>query len=314
MGRKTEQSGYSEMMCRYLSTLESRGRSGKTVELSGIALMKFENSLNSRGVKGCGEIGVEDVEEWMEDMREEGLKNSSVRAYLTAARGFFEWLMRIGVRGDNPILREYYPDVAKEVVEIPSRGQIEQMIAYEPERRYGGVEVRDKAIVLVLVLSGIRNQELRDLRLDDLDFGNGLIRVVCGKGSKGRLVAFPKRAQEAVERYLNSGLRPKGAGVTAPLFGSVSKENGKWKKLTNEGLRKIVRRYGEDSIGWQDMHPHLLRHCATSYWDAMGVPMRAVQRALGHASIGTTERVYLHVLESGQAAREITNVLEQRMG
>ena len=171
---------------------------------------------------------------------------------------------------------------------------------------------RNRAIIVLLVQTGLRNSELRALTLSDLDFNGGTLTVRHGKGDKARTVPFPQKSREAVRRYLESGTRPKSVKKTALLFGTDADEFGhttngaEWHELSTVALNAIVKSYVNRITG-KVIHCHTLRHMACSLWDDLGVSMRDAQQALGHASIAMTERVYTHVLNKGKAAKSINN-------
>jgi site-specific recombinase XerD len=143
------------------------------------------------------------------------------------------------------------------------------------------IELRDRAILEVLVVTGIRNSELRSLTMDDVDFGDRTLLVRQGKGRKMRIVPLG-RAADALQRYIRDG-RPKleGPGAAGALF--LSRER---RPLGRKTLESIVHRRVR-------VAPHRLRHtCATSMIRD-GAREQKVQALLGHASFETTQ-LYLH--------------------
>ena len=149
--------------------------------------------------------------------------------------------------------------------------------------------LRNRAIVLTLVLTGLRNAELLALTAKDIRFGkDGYIIVRSGKGDKYRTVPFPNPAQLAVLDFLRES-RPHGLSANAPLFGVGDKAEN-WKQIDRCSLSTTVKRYVEHATGHKGERTHALRHAYASNLLTHGVPVQDLQHSLGHSSIQTTER------------------------
>lgn len=152
--------------------------------------------------------------------------------------------------------------------------------------------LREKAVVTLTIMSGLRNIELRNLALSDLNFEQGYIYARVTKGDKPRYVPFPEVAQNAVNAYLNSGLRPSDVSNSNFLFGVVTR-TGEWRQFARTELSELIYKYEKSIIGEEKAsRSHALRHCFASVCVTDGVDMNSISRILGHADTRITARIY----------------------
>ena len=181
-------------------------------------------------------------------------------------------------------------------------------------RRTPRTFLRDKAIVTVFLTSGMRNIELRNLTMGNLNFGNGTIFCEITKGGKPRFVPFTEEAQKAVNDYLNSGLRPHTADDSSPLFGVVT-NSGEWRGIGRQELSGIVCGYVGGILGEEKAsRSHALRHAFSSITLTSGVSMEAISGMLGHSNIQTT-RIYASDLQpeltASNFAKNVSNIFKK---
>jgi integrase/recombinase XerD len=142
--------------------------------------------------------------------------------------------------------------------------------------------VRDKAILLVLLDTGLRAAELCALTVGDVDLKSGEVRVRRGKGGRGRLAYLGAAARRAVWRSLLERGRPTGE---APLFCG---RDGRF-PLTPDALLRLLKRLGERA-GVADVHPHRFRHTFATEFLRNGGDVLTLQRLLGHRSLTMVQR------------------------
>jgi integrase/recombinase XerD len=148
---------------------------------------------------------------------------------------------------------------------------------------------RDRAILALLYATGVRAAELAGLKLTDVNFHLGVIRVL-GKGAKERIVPAAREALEILQEYVERRRpAPAGEGAAAALF--LSRRN---RPLSREDVFRIVRKYVRRTALRGNVTPHTLRHCFATQLLSRGADLRSVQEMLGHADISTTQ-VYTHV-------------------
>ena len=145
---------------------------------------------------------------------------------------------------------------------------------------------RDNAIVEVLYSTGLRVSELITLRIDNLFFGEGYIRVI-GKGDKQRIVPVGSAARDKIQLYME--LRRPKRPSEATLF-----LNNRGEPLTRVMVFTIIKQAAMLAGIDKSISPHTLRHSYATHLLEGGANIRQVQELLGHESISTTE-VYTHV-------------------
>ncbi len=151
--------------------------------------------------------------------------------------------------------------------------------------------IRDRAALELLYSSGLRVGELVGLDLEDLDAGQGLVRVL-GKGSKERLVPVGSRALQALNDYL---------AVRSELGGQQKAEKNpalflglRGGRLNDRYFRRRFDRYIKILSLETELSPHSLRHTFATHMLEAGADIRSIQELLGHASLSTTQ-IYTHL-------------------
>jgi site-specific recombinase XerD len=233
---------------------------------------------------------------------------------IAAVRGLFEHLVMVGVLTDNPVpaarrasgLRGRRTGLSGRVAvrqrsggrlvrqaeRLPESLPVEEVAAFLADLDTH----RDRAMVLAMVLGGLRAAEVRSLRLADVDMGLRRVRVV-GKGGKERVV--PVDAVFFVEcvSYLHSE-RPAGCATAACFV--VLRGPTRGQAMTEAGLRKVFRTHRARS-GAIRVRPHRLRHTYGTELAAAGIDLLALRELMGHASPVTTAR-YVHLSSEALAA------------
>lgn len=245
------------------------------------------------------------------------VKLSTVQYHLTVLRGFFTFCQRtLRVIDENPVLPDL--DIGKKQLaserrpygdKLMTEQEIKALVTAD-SHRYAHAELlpRNRAIVLLFVLSGLRNSELRALTPADLTFGpEGHVHVEMGKGGKWRDVPFPMAAQEAMTAYLASGVRPSGLTDRDLLFG-VGKTRDEWHEIDRFSMSTLVKRYVANATGHEGERSHALRHAFASTLLTNDAPVQVIQQMLGHSSIRTTER-YAAQLAPQRATQRVNDLL-----
>jgi integrase/recombinase XerC len=142
---------------------------------------------------------------------------------------------------------------------------------------------RDRAVLETFYSTGIRVSELVGLNVQDIDFIGGVIKVL-GKGKKERLVPIGDVAISSIRDYLEKRKKPQDA-----LF-----LNKRGKRITDRGIRDIVRKYIRMASIKQGVSCHTFRHSFATHLLNRGADLRSVQELLGHVNLSTTQ-IYTHL-------------------
>lgn len=248
---------------------------------------------------------------WKVNLYHAGKSLPTIKLRLSHLRLFFAYAVAVGMLNSTPctpeVMRTKKAVNTRPYTHLLDRAAILKILS-APEQAYKNVpcalRARNKAILTLLITAGLRNSEIRALRLRDLDFDNKTVTVERGKGGKFRIVSFPDVARQAVKTYMASPAFPAKHDENTLLFGQTRK-TGEWQEISRQGFSEIVRRSVLILTGIDDIRSHALRHAYASMLLAGGVGKAEIQELLGHSCIQTTER-YINLLMPEKPA-EIAN-------
>ena len=269
---------------RYLDELRRAGASAHSVKAYESDLRQFLEYLSPPDLAPPPPeaIDVLILREWLASLYRDDLAAVSIRRKLAAVRGLFRFLLREGLVTTNVARLVRTPKAPKKLPEVMTAEQVNALIDGVASRKLERPHpARDRAIFEILYGCGVRVSELAGLNLEDLDRGDGWIRV-RGKGRKERQVPLPRRAAEALERYLAE--RPVVREEHAVFL------NHRNKRLTDRGISLIVKFYAIYLAADPSVHPHSFRHAYATHLLSAGADLRAIQELLGHARLSTTQR------------------------
>ena len=211
-------------------------------------------------------------------------KTSQARK-LSGVKAFFNYLLVNDKIEQSPTELISTPKRTRHLPDVLTVEEVEQIINSIPLDNTKGK--RDRAMLELLYSCGLRVSELTALRLSDLFFGEGYIRVM-GKGSKQRLVPVGNVARERIMIYMDCR-KAKDSKNKDILF--LSNRGGALTRvMVFYVIRDVVERAGIDKT----VSPHIFRHSFATHLLAGGASIRQVQEMLGHESIETTE-IYTHL-------------------
>jgi integrase/recombinase XerD len=231
---------------------------------------------------GLGEASMEELTALAP--RWSDLAASTLARRSAALRRFYGFLHDEGIRPDDPSAALPRPSHQRPLPRILESQEVEAMFAAAEDRAASGQSeaLRNLALLELLYGSGLRASELVTLPRRAVRPDQPFL-ILCGKGSKERLVPVSGRALEAVKRWCDA------SPETPWLFPSGRKH------LSRVRLFQIVRTLAADAgIAPDRVSPHVLRHAFATHLLAGGADLRALQTLLGHADIATTQ-IYTHV-------------------
>jgi integrase/recombinase XerD len=207
---------------------------------------------------------------------------------LSAVRSFFRHLFKQGVLFHDPAASLEHPKHSQPLPRgILSDAHVLALLKAPDAKTPLGM--RDRAILELLYTTGLRNTELRTLRITDVERDAAQIHVT-GKGTKDRVVPVGRIALNWLSLYLKEA-RPKLLGGKDRGLVFLSK-NGRI--ITTLNLIDLVRKYGKKAGLPQEVTPHALRHTCATHLLRAGADIRSIQVLLGHSSLATTQ-IYTHV-------------------
>ena len=213
-----------------------------------------------------------------------GLNPRSVQRRLSAARGFFNYLVRERVVASNPAVDIRAPKAAKRLPGTLDVDQIAQLLDIPGD---DPLAVRDRAIMELFYSSGLRLAELVGLSLTDVDLADRTVRVL-GKGAKTRIVPVGRKACDAIRAWLKERAALAAIDATALFVG----RNGE--RLKSRAIQLRIAQWARRKGLPSRVYPHLFRHSFATHLLESSKDLRGVQELLGHADISTTQ-VYTHL-------------------
>ena len=209
---------------------------------------------------------------------------------LTALRTFYAWLLRRGVRGDDPTALLEPPRLPRSLPKALPESQVEALLAAPDADTPQGL--RDRAMLELMYACGLRVSELVDLPANGVNLRQGVVRVT-GKGDKTRLVPLGEEAQHWLRRYLDEA-RPALAGGKALALGAAGEVpvflGERRAAMSRQQFWSLVKRYAAVAgIDPARISPHGLRHSFATHLLNHGADLRALQLLLGHSSLSTTQ-------------------------
>lgn len=265
-----------------------RGLSANSIENYSLDVIKLINYLDVNEIESSPtKISDKSIQEFIYSASK-SLNARSQSRLISGLRSFFGFLIFEDYRKDNPLDLMESPKIGRKLPDTISIKEVDKIIAAVDLSKYEGE--RNRAIIETLYGCGLRVSELIDLKISDLFFEEGFIKVT-GKGDKQRFVPISKYTVKFINIYKNEvrdhqNIKPE---ATDTLF-----LNRRGNKLTRAMIFTIVKRLTEAAGIRKKISPHTFRHSFATHLLENGADLRAIQQMLGHESITTTE-VYVHV-------------------
>ena len=232
-----------------------------------------------------------DLKLFINFLNRNSLSKKTLSRKIATLKSFFKFLNKEELANNNPMLYISSPKLDKRLPKFIYDYQVEDLLNAPDLNTPAGL--RDKAILEILYGSGMRVSELVNLKLEDIDFKYGTIKVF-GKGSKERIVPIGDYGLNAARDYLGKGRSSFNFSQenSAYLFFGV-----KGGRLGERSIRLLLDKYIKKVSFTLNISPHTLRHSFATHMLEKGADLRVVQSFLGHESLSTTQ-IYTHVTKS----------------
>jgi len=229
---------------------------------------------------------------YLRQRSENGISNRSLARFLSSLSGFQRYLSRKSQL--KPYIfklphMKFSAGIATFVPQSEAAHLFSHANARSDKANY--FYWRDFIMIALLYATGIRREELANIKLGDLDLKAGLI-TVTGKGNKVRLVPIGERTLDDLRKYLmlrDEFLAVKGK--TSPSPSALLLNKFAW-PLTVRSIDRLVKKYGRGE--GLNLTPHMLRHSFATHLLENGADLKLIKEILGHSSLSTTQK-YTHV-------------------
>ncbi|WP_132703376.1 site-specific tyrosine recombinase/integron integrase [Winogradskyella wandonensis] len=273
-----------------------RGLSVNTISNYKYDIKRLVTFLEKSNTKLVSPIDITEatIQEFVYKISKE-LKSRTQARIISGLRIFFDYLIFENYRDTNPVDQIESPRLGLKLPDTLSVKDIDTIISViDLNYQFRGVNLghRNKAIVECLYSCGLRVSELTGLKISDLFFDEGFIKV-SGKGNKERFVPIGKNTQYLINIWLDIRKHIDIAQESKDILFLNYKGN----KLTRAMIFTIIKKLVNKSGLQKTISPHTFRHSFATHLLENGADLRAIQLMLGHESITTTE-IYTHIDKS----------------
>jgi len=268
---------------KFITYLSSEKRfSEHTVKSYTTDLTQFTSFLAEEFqiIDDVNEIRFQIIRTWVASLLENGISPRSVNRKISTLKSYFKFLIREGVLVENPMVKVVAPKSKKRLPVFIEEDQIETLLN-KVQFEEGFIGERNKLIIEIFYVTGIRLAELINIKISDIDFPNQLIKVL-GKRNKERLIPLAASMMEELGSFIEKN--KKNQFLFTNLGG---------KKLYAKLVYRIVNKYIGEISSVNKKSPHILRHTFATHMLNNGADINAIKELLGHANLSATQ-VYTH--------------------
>jgi integrase/recombinase XerC len=233
------------------------------------------------------DVSYQDVRAWVVELMLGALNARTVNRKISTLRSFYNFLKRKAVVSVNPTAKIRAPKIGKRLPNYLKETEIDNLFT-EIEFSDDWEGKRNLLIMRLLYECGLRRAELINLKLNDIDLEEGLIKVM-GKGSKERLLPISKDLSSSLSYFINL---EREVGIE-PVEGNYLFLTSKGQQLYPKLVYNTVVKYLSQVTTLEQKSPHVLRHSFATHLTNAGAEIKAIKDLLGHSSLAATQ-VYTH--------------------
>ena len=244
-------------------------------------LSQFINFLhNEYEISDVTEVSHQIIRSWISSMLDRGMSSRSVNRKITTLKSFYKYLMQEDVISENPTQKIISPKNAKKLPVFVEKSKMDELLSeIEFPDTFEGE--RDKLIIDVFYMTGMRLSELLGIRKKDIDFSKSNIKVL-GKRNKERIIPLSVNLLNQLKKFSEKHK------INFYFF-----VNYDGKKLSAKNIYNIVNKYLGMVSSLEKKSPHILRHTFATHMLNNGADINAIKEILGHANLSATQ-VYTH--------------------
>ena len=268
---------------KFIIYLSSEKRfSEHTIKSYTTDLKQFTSFLSSEFqiIDEINEISFQIIRTWIASLLEKGINPRSVNRKISTLKTYFKFLIREGELVENPMMKVVAPKSKKRLPVFIEEDQIASLLN-EVQFEEGFVGQRNKLIIELFYVTGIRLSELINIKISDIDFNNQSIKVL-GKRNKERIIPLSSTTINSLNNFIENNQKNNF------LFTNLEGE-----KLYNKLVYRLVNKYIAEISSVNKKSPHILRHTFATHMLNNGADINAIKELLGHANLSATQ-VYTH--------------------
>ena len=216
---------------------------------------------------------------------------NSMSRKISTLKSFFKFL---SLKFDltNMALLLVFPKLQKRLPRFLTEAEIEKLLDYAA-KDLTALGIRNRVMLTLLYVTGMRISELCELRLQSINFDDGLVSV-HGKGDKERMVPVLPELLDLIKHTYLKTIYPNLVGQYATNFLFPSLYNGRMQNISRQTFWLVLKQMAAGAGINSKLSPHLLRHSLATHLLKKGANLRLLQILLGHARL-TTVQIYTHI-------------------
>ena len=268
---------------KFITYLSSEKRfSEHTIKSYATDLKQFTSFLSSEFqiIDEINEISFQIIRTWIASLLEKGINPRSVNRKISTLKTYFKFLIREGELIENPMIKVVAPKSKKRLPIFIEEDQIKSLLN-EVQFESGFIGQRNKLIIELFYVTGIRLSELINIKISDVDFSNQSIKVL-GKRNKERIIPLSSSMINSLDNFIKNN--HKNHFLFTNLDGV---------KLYTKLVYRVVNKYIAKISSVNKKSPHILRHTFATHMLNNGADINAIKELLGHANLSATQ-VYTH--------------------
>ncbi len=226
------------------------------------------------------------IRSWLSKMIENNITTRTVNRKIATLKSFYKFLIIDGVLNENPMVKITTPKMSKLLPEFVEKEKMDLLLD-KVDFGKDFVGVRNKLILEVFYMTGMRLSELVNLKISDVDISKNIIKVV-GKRNKERIIPFSNSLTKQIEFYKK--LREEILEANESNFFFLT---DKGEKIYEKLIYRIINHYLSIVTTINKRSPHVLRHTFATHMLNNGANLNAIKELLGHANLSATQ-IYTH--------------------
>lgn len=272
-----------ETLNKFINYQLSIGNTQKTIQSYTTHINQFITYKDNSSIE---DVNYNDYENYIIYLRSKAITSVTIHSYAQSLKTFFHYCHENGFLREDIFSRIKLPRYKKKAIEILSSKDIDILLDYFNPYTFQGA--RNKLIVVLMLDSGLRLNEVLNLNLIDFFLETNLIRI-NGKGQKQRYVPLTKQILSAYNQYL------KFFEFKFPPLGQIFVDNNGF-PINQECVKSFFRRMRK-TLDMPKLHPHLLRHTFATMFLLNGGDPLSLQLILGHTTLTLTQKYVHYVAE-----------------
>ena len=234
----------------------------------------FEKFLAQNDCKISNEINYSFIRQWIVSLSEKRYSKTSINRKIASLKSYFNFLVNIDIIESSPLKGHKNLKSSSKIVIPFSEDEIMQVFENFNDSK---ISDRDKLIIEIFYSTGLRREELINIKIQDIFLQEGLIKIL-GKRSKERLIPILPSLSKNLKNFISNNNNSKY------LF-----ETKKLKKISVSTVYRLINKYFRLVSSKVKVSPHVLRHTFATHMLNNGADINTIKEILGHSSLSSTQ-------------------------